>query len=82
MTKPITPEMSAAWRTLQAAAKGAYRLQPDVRDAINVLDNSDFMVPVEDAELETTPSAPALDPAEWGDTTREDIARRQSAAGE
>lgn len=88
MTKPITPEMSAAWRTLQAAAKGAYRLQPEVRKAINIIDNSDFMVPIEDAELETEhdrlkeagylviKSGEALDPAEWGDTTRQDIAHR------
>jgi hypothetical protein len=51
MTKPITAEMIAAWRTLQAAAAGAYRLQPEVRAAINVLDNSDFMVPIEDEGL-------------------------------
>lgn len=46
----ITPEMVAAWRILKDAAAGAYRLQPTVRSAINTLDNSDFMVPIEEAE--------------------------------
>lgn len=50
MTQKITSEMANAWGVLQAAAKGAYRLQPEVRAAINVLDNSDYMVPIEEAD--------------------------------
>lgn len=81
----ITPEMVAAWRTLQNAAADAYRLQPQVRDAINVLDNSDFMVPIEDAEDGPKASQSGdinaddtLDPGEWGDTTRADMAAHQT----
>lgn len=137
MTKAIAPELSAAWRTLKNFAfttKGSHcRPQPwesELAQAIDVLDNSDFMVPVEDAahEADATPrtpvvienngplfqargaddriwstattykrveehlaelpisfivcgpeelATPALDPAEWGDTTREDMARHQ-----
>lgn len=50
MTKSITPEMIAAWRTLQAYACGGPETS-GVINAINVLDNSDFMVPIENAGL-------------------------------
>lgn len=57
MTHPeITPEMIAAWRTLQAWARDIksemYPSEADrqAADAIDVLDNSDFMVPIERAE--------------------------------
>lgn len=133
MSRQITPEMIAALDTLLAGARGAYRVSPEVRDAINVLDNADFFTPITDArdELEnaaprtpivieehgpliqardangriwstaTTPAKvishlreldtpfiivspeelgiPPLDPAEWGDTTREDMVRHQGA---
>lgn len=81
----VTPEMIEAWRTLQNAAAGAYRLQPQVRDAINVLDNSNFMVPIEDTEYESKAAQSGdinaddtLDPGNWGDTTREDMAAHQT----
>lgn len=55
MDKPITPEMIAAWRTLQSfAERNRHNTSIDylkeAADAIDVLDNSDFMVPIEDAE--------------------------------
>lgn len=97
MTKPVTPEMVAAWRTLQNFAlttKGTHRRplpwESELAQAIDVLDNSDFMVPIQDAELDTENDRlkaagylvikgdEPLDPAEWGDTTREDIARHQA----
>ena len=57
MSKPITPEMIAAWRTLQAFARDHSRnslneLSREAAEAVNVLDNSDFMVPIENAEHE------------------------------
>lgn len=57
VSKPITPEMIAAWRTLQAFARDHSRnslneLSREAAEAVNVLDNSDFMVPIEDAEHE------------------------------
>lgn len=117
MTKPITPEMIAAWRTLQAFAERARNNTvigglAEAAEAIDVLDNSDFMVPIEDAGLctyqvgggyhsppeyceaefdgvdEYCPKHQAvadadsqLDPAEWGDTTRADMARHQKGDG-
>lgn len=93
MTKPITPELSAAWRTLQNFRTGQ-STDKEIADAIDVLDNSDFMVPVEDAELDTENDRlkaagylvikgdEPLDPAEWGDTTRQDMARHQATTGE
>lgn len=105
MTKPITPEMIAAWRKLRNFAyctRGVAAPQPwetELVGAIDVLDNSDYMVPIEEAgECGDTsaglPEPPcsldkpcpiheddmpvgSLDPAEWGDTTREDMARHQ-----
>ena len=98
MPKPITPEMIAAWRTLQDFARHARPNSP-VKKAIDVLDISDFMVPIERAEDERRPipqistqsamtgkiyrsDIQPLDPAEWGDTTREDMARHQGQQGE
>lgn len=138
MTIHITPEMIAAWRTLQAyGAKIPRYVNPtaeerEVADAINVLDNSDWMVPIEEAGAVEETDAPrvlavieedgsrfrargaddkiwataatydevakhlterpefflivtheelriaALHPAEWGDTTRADMARHQA----
>lgn len=87
MTKPITPEMIEALATLRHAATGRLEACRSVRDAINTLDNADFFVPISDAADEqdarlkeagylVIKSGEALDPAEWGDTTREDIAHR------
>jgi hypothetical protein len=44
----ISPEMIAAWRTLQEAA----HLHPSIRRAVNILDNSEYMTPIERAEEE------------------------------
>lgn len=99
MTQQITPEMVAAWRTLQEFARSCadsstISITQSAIEAIDVLDNSDFMVPIEEAGDEerpipqiTTQSAMTggihrsqiqpLDPGEWADTTREDMARRQ-----
>lgn len=81
----ITPEMMRAWADLQGFAKtvrkyvNATSLERAVSDAIDVLDDSDFMVPIEEAanEAETAAQFAAADPAEWGDTTAEDMARHQ-----
>lgn len=102
MTTNITPKMIEAWRTLQSYAEKLPRYvnptaeETALADAINVLDNSDFMVPIQDAGecgdistgLPETPcdldkpcpvhDAAPLDPAEWGDTTRADMAGHQS----
>lgn len=94
----ITPEMAEAWSTLQKySATVRQFLAPTMMEravcwAIDTLDNSDFMVPVEEAGCEDRQTdhdcdalghprcsdytAP-LEPAEWGDTTREDMARHQ-----
>lgn len=129
MTTNITPEMTAAWRTLQDFARHAEPNNP-VKKAIDVLDDSDYMVPIERAEEGATSPVPgesidpgashgrgkcsrcghprvpltaegltmyhgdvksgqgdclgslyspekSLDPADWGDTTREDMTRHQ-----
>jgi len=113
MTKPITPELVAAWRTLQGFAE-RFRDNTSIvglaetAKAIDVIDNSDFMVPIEneglctyqvgggyhsppeyceaeiDGASEYCPKHQALvdaepepDPAEWGDTTREDMDAHQ-----
>lgn len=53
----ITPEMVEAWRTLQEFARRirreplAGRLVRDAQQAIDVIDNSNWMVPVEDAGI-------------------------------
>jgi hypothetical protein len=57
MGQKITPELSAAWRTLQSfAAQNRHAISmvgvnaaEEVAKAIDVIDNSDFMVPVEEA---------------------------------
>ena len=57
MTNPITPEMIAAWRTLQQWARAVcaepspLEIDKAAAKAIDVLDNSDFMVPIEEAGL-------------------------------
>lgn len=51
----ITPEMAAAWRTLQAFAL-RNRHNPSIGGlaeaaaAVDTLDNSDYMVPIEESE--------------------------------
>lgn len=112
----ITPEMMSAWETLQSFAKtvpryvNATALERSVADAIDVLDDSDFMAPIDEAVNEREMAAQfaadspndstirpcrcggslngevggigcaETDPAEWGDTTREDMARHQGTA--
>lgn len=55
MTNRITPEMIAAWRTLQEFSRvlkqerSPHHLDEGAAKAIDVLDNSDFMVPIEEA---------------------------------
>lgn len=48
MTINITPEMIVAWHTLQAYAEDGSGDSHVIR-AINIIDNSDFMVPIQDA---------------------------------
>lgn len=67
-------------------------LSRDEREAFNVLDNARVFASVdsrsgyagweeilEAAARDRHPAGQALDPAEWGDTTRADMARHQSA---
>jgi hypothetical protein len=49
-----------------------------VARAINDLDNADLFAALDEAR-DNLDGAPAVDPAEWGDTTREDMARHQQA---
>lgn len=57
-TVPITPEMIAAWHTLQNWARAVraetYPQEIDLKaaKAIDVLDNANWMVPIERAEEE------------------------------
>ena len=76
----ITPEMIAALTTLRQGARGGYRVSPEVREAINVLDNADFFTAIDEEanEMETAAQFAAVDPEEWGDTTRADMARHQA----
>jgi hypothetical protein len=115
MTQQITPEMVAAWRTLQAFAlrvrQGSHQLAAEAAEAVDALDNSNFMVPIEEtglctyqvgggygslpeyceAEIEDdqeycpkhqrlADADSQLDPGEWGDTTRADMAGHQSGS--
>lgn len=63
MTTRITPEMIAAWRTLQESSRNMKKyvnLAPHERrlmKAIDVLDNSDYMVPIERAEEDAQDAA-------------------------
>ena len=89
MSRQITPEMISALNTLRAFALCAPA--SGAGKAINVLDNADFFTPIDEAldELENERETAAqfctdpeelgapLDPAEWGDTTREDMASHQ-----
>lgn len=60
MTTPITPEMIAAWKLLKEWAYAGHPPDVMVVEAINTLDNSDWMVPIEEAE-ETIVSIPLKD---------------------
>lgn len=48
----ITDEMIEALRVLKEGAAGNFRVSPEVRNAINVLDNADFFAPIDDARNE------------------------------
>lgn len=88
MIKPmdVTPEISEALAALRSFAKKA---DPSpIREAINVLDDAGVFAGVDEhndyasaeeilAEAARADTAP-LDPAEWGDTTRADLARRSA----
>ena len=81
MSRQITPEMIDALNTLRVHAR-YHSVAMSLRDAINLLDNADFFVPIDEArdELENERETAAqfcTDPAEWGDTTREDMASHQ-----
>lgn len=94
----ITPEMIEAWKTLQEVTYTIKRfvaptaMEKRMIEAVDILDNSNFMVPIEEVRNEMETAAQFLhneengydvleaerpDPAEWGDTTREDMARHQ-----
>ena len=79
MSRQITPEMIAALVTLRAFALCAPA--SGAGKAISILDSAGFFAPIDEAcdELENERETSAqfcTDPAEWGDTTREAIARR------
>lgn len=66
MTKPITPEMIAAWRTLQEFAlavrqeRAPHHMDAKAAEAIDLLDNSDWMVPIEEAGYEADNDSPRV----------------------
>lgn len=78
----ITPEMITAldrirrWALVVKAETNALEIDKDTALAIDVLDNADFFVPIDDAREDDDHSR-HLDAAEWGDTTRADMARHQ-----
>jgi hypothetical protein len=78
----ITPEMVkalAALRRFSTAVKQERYVHPLDKEAalaIDLLDNEDFFAPLDD-EAFLTENTKADDPAEWGDTTVEDMARHQ-----
>lgn len=79
----VTPEIIEALRTLRAFATGP-TLPNSVRAAVNTLDNAGIFAVIDeqtdydvDPEPARTVATCNLDPAEWGDTTREDMARHQ-----
>lgn len=88
----ITPEMIDALNTLRSFAernKNAISIGGNVEasEAINVLDNARVFAPIDEATgYDVKPSYTFTvddvadikpDAAEWGDTTREDMARHQ-----
>lgn len=92
MLKPmdVTPVISEALAVLRNFAKKAG--PSPIREAINVLDDAGVFAGVDEhndyasaeeilAEAAGADTA-SLDPAEWGDTTREDLLRRQGPAAQ
>lgn len=83
----ITDEMITALNDLRAWAgtvrysKSATEDERRAQEALDLLDNADFFAVIDDAanEKETVAqfAAGAVDPAEWGDTTAEDMAAHQ-----
>lgn len=89
MIKPmdVTPEISEALAVLRVHTKYGSVAQ-SLKDAINTLDNAGVFAEIDErrdyasaeeilAEAARADTAP-LDPAEWGDTTRADLARRSA----
>lgn len=80
----ISQETINALRSLRTWAKGGYVSGTDAARAVDVLDNAGVFAAIDtatdydlDAVASTMPVAGEPDPAEWGDTTREDMARHQ-----
>lgn len=79
----VTPEIINALRTLRGFASGP-TLPGSVREAINTLDNAGVFAAIDeqtdydvDGGLLAAHQLPDVDAAEWGDTTRADMARHQ-----
>lgn len=82
----ITKEMITALGDLRVFATAVraerHPLEVDRRaqEAVDLLDNADFFAAIDDAANEGENLASrtgGVDPAEWGDTTAEDMARHQ-----
>lgn len=88
----VTPMISQALATLRTLAPGYLRLTAKetetFREAFNVLDNAGVFAEIDErneyasaeeilAEAAVQSVTGTLDPAEWGDTTRADMARHQ-----
>lgn len=83
----ITREMVLALKDLRTFADAVrpemYPVEVDRRaqKAIDLLDNADFFSKIDEAgDAFETEGAQAHDPAEWGDTTRQDMADHQEGA--
>lgn len=94
MIKPmdVTPEISRALATLRQAAAHSDEISNSLARAFNTLDNAGVFAEIDErneyasaeeilAESAAMTLAPELDPAEWGDTSREDMARHQVDLG-
>lgn len=83
----ITPEMITALSDLRNFANAVrpeiYPVEVDrlAQKAIDLLDNADFFMAIDEAanerEITAQFAAGSVDPAEWGDTTAEDMADHQ-----
>lgn len=79
----IGQESISALHVLRTWAKGGNVSGADAAKAVDVLDNAGVFAAIDtatDYDLDAPDlTAGGLDPAEWGDTTRADMARHQSA---
>lgn len=87
----VTPEITEALALLRLHAKNGFVSGQDARDAFKVLDNAGVFAEIdeandyasaeeilaESAKTDVERELGALDPAEWGDTTRWDQVVRQ-----